>query len=121
MYEQYADFFWLRMIQDYSYAKDNQNKKGKIEAQLFVREFIDSHYEDFQKATPGMQRAMWRVLRASSINKLMTYLKNVLRAVWLRISRRYRQQLKMLKLSNQVAGQARYVEYISGQLRQDRL
>ncbi len=121
IYEQYADFFWLRMIQDYSYAKDNQNKDGKIEAQLFVREFIDSHYEDFQKATPGMQRAMWRVLRASNINKLMTCLKNVLRAVWLRISRRYHQQLKMLKLSNQVAGQARYVEYISGQLRQDRL
>ena len=113
MYTQYADFFWLRLIQDYSYAHDNQTRKGKLETQLSVREFIDQNYDDFQQADPGIQRAVWRTLKILPILKLKEQTKNLLKRVWFKLSKRYRQHIDMLNLSNQVAGQADYLEYLT--------
>ncbi len=113
MYSQYADFFWLRLIQDYSYAHDNQTCKGKLETQLSVREFIDQNYDDFQQADPGIQRAVWRTLKILPILKLREQTKNLLKRIWFKLSKRYRQHIDMLKLSNQVAGQADYLEYLT--------
>ena len=113
MYSQYADFFWLRLIQDYSYAHDNQTRKGKLETQLSVREFIDQNYDDFQQADPGIQRAVWRTLKILPILKLKEQTKNLLKRVWFKLSKRYRQHMDMLNLSNQVAGQADYLEYLT--------
>ena len=113
MYSQYADFFWLRLIQDYSYAHDNQTRKGKLETQVSVREFIDQNYDDFQQADPGIQRAVWRTLKILPILKLKEQTKNLLKRVWFKLSKRYRQHMDMLNLSNQVAGQADYLEYLT--------
>ena len=117
IYDQYADFFWLRMIQDYSYARDNQNHTGKMEAKLFVEKFISEHQDDYKKASQGMQRAVRKVLRGSVTNRVGVSIKGAIRKIWRGFSKRYRQQMKMLELTNIVAGQARYVEYVSKQLR----
>lgn len=112
MYNSYADFFWLRVIQDYSYARDNQDKAGRIEATEIVDEFIDAHRDDFTKATPGMQKAVRRTLNHSARIKMLVKTKEMIKRVMNKLSPRRRQMNQILQLSNQLTGQAKYMNYL---------
>ena len=112
LYDQYADFFWQRMIQDFSYAMSNLDKMGRLRARAFLGEFIKEHYDDLSKANVNLQKAVLRVLNYFKVNGILVKSKEVLMAARAKSSRCYRQQMSILTLSNRVAGQARYIEYI---------
>lgn len=113
LYDQYVDFFWVRFIQDCSYSYANQDRVGKSETKKMIRSFIDGHLNDFKKASPSTQRAVLEMLQKLSFRRIIRQTVRITGGILDRVSSRHRQKTKMVGLSNQVATQARYIEYIT--------
>lgn len=120
IYDQYADFFWLRMIQDYSYAYDNLDSTDRKQATAFVESFINDHKEDFNRAGDDLRQALLKLLKHGPSHKLSHKVKYVIQKIWVATSAKHRQELKMFDLTNRISAQAEYLSMLAGLDRSDR-
>lgn len=118
--DSYIDFFWIRFIQDYSYALDNSKKSDHEAIAARGYKFIADHQEDFNKTNDAIRGAVKGVLDRNTKQQTKDKLVKLRQSYsdWnLKHSKKYQENHDLIKFNYAVEGQAKYLEHLVQNLR----